>query len=94
MAPELVNRIEGLLRLDWSPELISGWLLEESGVRISHERIYQHVWEDRAIDGDLYRYPRRCGKPYRRRGRNGGTRSRITGRIGIEQRPEIVVEHD
>ncbi len=92
MTPELVNRIEGLLRLDWSPELISGRLLEESRIRISHERIYQHIWEDRTIGGDLYLYLRRCGKPYRRRGRNGGARSRIPGRIGIEQRPEIVDE--
>lgn len=90
MTPELVARIEELLRLDWSPELISGWLREEAGIRISHERIYQHIWEDRTIGGDLYLYLRRCGKPYRRRWRNGGTRSRIPNRIGIEQRPEIV----
>jgi len=92
MTPELVTRIEELLRLDWSPELISGWLREEAGIRISHERIYQHIWEDRTIGGDLYLHLRRCGKPYRRRGRNGGTRSRIPNRIGIEQRPEIVDE--
>ena len=36
-------RVEQLLREDWSPEQISGWLTREEGVSVSHERIYQHV---------------------------------------------------
>ena len=38
-------RVEQLLREDWSPEQISGWLTREEGVSVSHERIYQHVYE-------------------------------------------------
>ena len=40
-------RVEQLLREDWSPEQISGWLTREEGVSVSHERIYQHVYEDK-----------------------------------------------
>jgi len=93
MTSELVARIEELLRLDWSPELISGWLRKEEGIRISHERIYQHVWEDYRLGGDLFRHLRRGGKPYRpQKQRKDASRSRIPHRIGIEERPEIVDE--
>ena len=40
-------RVEQLLREDWSPEQVSGWLTWEEGVSVSHERIYQHVYEVR-----------------------------------------------
>jgi len=36
--------VESLLREDWSPEQISGWLLREQGLRASHEWIYQRVF--------------------------------------------------
>ncbi len=41
-------RVEQLLREDWSPEQISGWLTREEGVSVSHERIYQHVYRGQA----------------------------------------------
>ena len=41
-------RVEQLLREDWSPEQISGWLTREEGVSVSHERIYQHVYQARS----------------------------------------------
>jgi IS30 family transposase len=43
MTAELIDLIEEKLYLDWSPEQVSGWLIIEKKVRISHERIYQHV---------------------------------------------------
>ena len=49
-------RVEQLLREDWSPEQISGWLTREEGVSVSHERIYQHVYEDKRRGGDLHRH--------------------------------------
>ena len=51
-------RVEQLLREDWSPEQISGWLTREEGVSVSHERIYQHVYEDKRRGGDLHRHLR------------------------------------
>ena len=59
-------RVEQLLREDWSPEQISGWLTREEGVSVSHERIYQHVYEDKRRGGDLHRHLR-CQKPRRKR---------------------------
>jgi IS30 family transposase len=91
MTPALVADIEALLREEWSPEQIAGWLRVTWGFRISHERIYQHVWEDRANGGDLYRYLRRGGKRYRRHWGKGSA-SRIPHRVGIEARPAVVAQ--
>jgi IS30 family transposase len=30
----------------WSLEQISGWLSEQ-GIKLSHERIYQMIWDDK-----------------------------------------------
>ncbi len=92
MTTEFAARIEILIREDWSPEQISGYLRVVEGVLISHERIYRHVWQDRAYGGDLYISLRRGGKRYRRHRGNGASKSRIPNRIGIELRPEIVDE--
>lgn len=52
--------IEEKLRLSWSPEQISGRLLLDLGVKISHETIYQHVLRDSKKGGPL-RYCLRFG---------------------------------
>ncbi len=40
------RKIEVKLRqMRWSPEQISGWLSEQ-GIKLSHERIYQMIWDD------------------------------------------------
>lgn len=52
------QRVERLLREDWSPEQISGWLLREEDVSISHEWIYRYVYADKRRGGDLHRHLR------------------------------------
>lgn len=52
----------------WSPEQISFWLRAAYGVSLSHEWIYLMVWDDKRAGGDLWRFLRRRGKPYNRRG--------------------------
>jgi IS30 family transposase len=48
MTSELISLIEQHLRDDqWSPEQISG-RLAHSGIRISHETIYKHIWLDKS----------------------------------------------
>jgi IS30 family transposase len=48
-------RIEAKLRqMRWSPEQISGWLCEQ-GIKLSHECIYQMIWQDKRDGGDLWR---------------------------------------
>ena len=52
MTAEFIELIEEKLCLDWSPEQISGWLLHEKQQLLSHECIYQHVWEDKRQGGE------------------------------------------
>ena len=82
--------IEAKLRqMRWSPEQISGWLCEQ-GINLSHECIYQMIWQDKRDGGDLWRSLRRRGKRYNKRaGKNAG-RGLIPNRIDISERPAIV----
>ena len=86
----LRRRIEAKLRqMRWSPEQISGWLCEQ-GINLSHECIYQMIWQDKRDGGDLWRSLRRRGKRYNKRaGKNAG-RGLIPNRIDISERPAIV----
>ncbi len=60
-------KIEAKLRqMRWSPEQISGWLSEQ-GIKLSHERIYQMIWDDKRDGGNLWRSLRRRGKRYNKR---------------------------
>ena len=57
----LRRKIEAKLRqMRWSPEQISGWRFEQ-GIKLSHERIYQMIWQDKRDGGDLWRSLRRRG---------------------------------
>ena len=59
-------------QMRWSPEQISGWLSEQ-GIKLSHERIYQMIWDDKREGGNLWRCLRRRGKRYNKRaGKNAG----------------------
>ena len=93
MTPVMIELIEKKLREQWSPEQISGWLLEERDELLSHECIYQHVWGDKASGGDLYTHLRRRGKKYQWRGSDGKTsRGKIKNQVSIDERPVIVEE--
>ncbi len=41
-------RIQVLLREDWSPEQVAGWLRRHRQLAISHETIYRYIWATRA----------------------------------------------
>lgn len=81
--------VEDLLRRQWSPEQIAGWLKSAGHPRVSHERIYRYVGQDRERSGTLYLHLRHGAK---RRSRYGSYRraSAIANRVGIEERPVIV----
>lgn len=74
----------------WSPEQISFWLQAKRGVALSHEWIYQMIWDNKRTGGDLWRCLRRRGKPYNRRGAQHAGRGVIPHRIDIAERPAIV----
>ncbi len=84
------RKIEAKLRqMRWSPEQVSGWLRDQ-GIKLSHERIYQMIWQDKRDGGNLWRSLRRRGKRYNKRsGKNAG-RGLIPNRIDISERPAIV----
>jgi transposase, IS30 family len=77
------------IHLQWSPEQISNRMELELGEGVSHEWIYQFIYQDRKEGGELYlqlRWGRR-----KRKKRFGGRdkRGQIPNRVSIEKRPEI-----
>lgn len=81
--------VERLLREDWSPEQISLWLAKEGHLAISHEWIYQHILQDKAKGGTLFRHLR-CQKRRKKRYGSYERRGQLRNRISIEARPAIV----
>ena len=60
------QQVETLVREAWSPEQIHGRLQREHGHTISHEWMYQYIYQDQQAGGDLYR-SLRCQKTRRKR---------------------------
>jgi transposase, IS30 family len=82
--------VEHLIRLDWSPEQISGWLSLEGHLSISHETIYLYVWADKKAGGDLWQHLRQRSKKRRKRYRSHDSRGRLAGKRHISERPPEV----
>jgi transposase, IS30 family len=87
---EIKTHVENWLKEDFSPEQIVGRSKLEGFPCVSHERIYQYVWNDKKGKGLLYLHLRRKGRKYRKRGAAKDSRGIIKGRVDISQRPEIV----
>jgi IS30 family transposase len=74
----------------WSPEQISGWLELNEAITISHETIYQHIWQDRQHGGTLFKALRRKGKKYQLRSKDKQAgRGCIKNRVSINDRPQV-----
>ena len=65
--PVELARVEELLKEDWSPEQVSGYLLRTRELAISHETIYRHVWRDWKKGGGLHLHLRGARKQRRKR---------------------------
>jgi IS30 family transposase len=87
--PETWEIVEDKLKLDWSPEQISGWLSRTQPISVSHEWIYQYILMDKRMGGHLYEHLR-CKKKRRKRYGGDDRRGQLPNRVSIEQRPEIV----
>ncbi len=85
--------IERYLQKDFSPEQTAHWVLKYFGIQVSHEWIYQHLWEDKRNGGQLYQHLRRK-KKYRKRGANGDNRGKIPHQRCIEERPALVEKRE
>jgi transposase, IS30 family len=92
MTAEVVALVDAKLRLEWSPEQISGWLAREHAIFISHERIYQHVWADKRQGGTLYQHLRQSHKRRKKRYGSKDRRGQIKNRVSIDERPAIVAQ--
>lgn len=86
---ETWSLVKELMRQDWSPEQISGWLKRECGLSVSHEWIYQYVFADKRQGGDLYRHLR-CQKQRRKRYGAYSRRGQLRNRVSIDERPAVV----
>ncbi|MHB1400270.1 MAG: IS30 family transposase, partial [Trichloromonadaceae bacterium] len=88
--------VENKLRDDWPPEVIAYRVRadhpDDERMRVSHETIYRWVFLDAGQGGTLYRHLHRRRKHRRRQKRYGAGRRFIPGRVGIEERPEVVAQ--
>ena len=81
--------IESLLRQDWSPEQVSGWLAKEKQESVSHESIYQYIYSDKRRGGTLFHHLR-CRKKRRKRYGSYDRRGHMPNCRSIEKRPAVV----
>ncbi|MFQ5752692.1 MAG: IS30 family transposase [bacterium] len=81
--------IETLIRKDYSPEQIHGWLKENMAMSVSHEWIYQYILQDKKTGGDLYTHLR-CRKKRKKRYGANDRRGSIKNRVSIDDRPDVV----
>jgi len=86
--------VDTLLKKDYSPEQIVGVCKDEGIKCVSHERIYQYIWQDKKENGDLYTHLRRRGRKYRKRGNKKDLRGIIKNRISIDKRPKKVEKRE
>jgi len=87
---EVKQLVDTWIEEDYSPEQIVGRAKYESKSCVSHERMYQYIWQDKKNAGLLYKHLRRKGRKYRKRGAAKDSRGCIKNRIDISMRPAIV----
>ena len=83
------KQVEKLLREDWSPEQIHGWLDGQGLPTVSPEWIYQYILNDKAEGGDLYTHLR-CQKQRKKRYGSADKRGQLKNRVSIDERPAVV----
>ena len=85
--PADLRLVESLLRRQWSPEQVAGYLRRVGRLSISHETIYRHIWVDWRQGGTLHRELRGARKQRRKRYRSYDGRGRLAGKRHISERP-------
>ena len=79
--------VRKLIERKLSPKQVSGVLKRFRVLSISHETIYQHVWDDRRYGGDLHTHLRQATKKRRKRYGHHDSRGRLAGKRAITERP-------
>jgi hypothetical protein len=72
----------GLIREDWSPKQISGYLKKQENIAISHETIYKWIRRDKLNGGELYKH---CRHKLKHRKRPIGSAKNIPNRTSRER---------
>ncbi len=88
--PEQWLHVKALLEEKWSPEQIAGRLRLEGPFTISHETIYQYIWQDKKRGGTLFKHLRCSPKQRRKRHNTRDSRGILPGKRHISQRPPEV----
>jgi IS30 family transposase len=84
-----IKEIKTRLKNYHSPEQIAGRLKTEGEEWVSHETIYQMIYQNYQGLGKYQKYLRQGRKKRKKRGSLKGKRGGIPNRVGIEQRPTI-----
>ena len=91
IAEQVWTEIEAEIREEWSPEQIMGRRRSSGRTAVSRERIYQHIYENKADGGDLHTYLR-CRKKQRKRYGSYAKRGFRHKQTSIDERPQIVAD--
>ena len=89
---KVMNYIKDKLKLDWSPEQISGVMKKDKIPSVSHETIYKYIYINKHHGGKLYLKLRHKNKKYHKRGNEYNSRGVIKNRVMIDKRSKVV-EH-
>jgi transposase, IS30 family len=84
----LSKHIRERVLLHTSPNVISGELRRRGQVAPSKNTIYRYLARLKTMGDTLYQALPHSGKPYAKSGK-AGVKSKIIGRVGIENRPEV-----
>lgn len=90
LSTEVERELLYYLNDKWSPQQIYNRTKSNGCKMVSHETIYQYIWNDRRHKGKLYLHLRTQGKRYRKRGHMKDNRGLLADRIDISQRPPEV----
>jgi IS30 family transposase len=83
------ERVVQLLKMDYSPDQVSGYLDKMGEFAISYETIYRYLLADKKRGGELYKLLRCKGRKQRRK-RYGAydSRGRLAGKRPLADRPD------
>ena len=79
--------VRRLLRKQWSPEQISGYLKRHGQRCFSHETIYRYIWRDKKNGGQLWTHLRCSQKRRRKRYNSYDSRGKLSNKRNISERP-------
>lgn len=90
LTEQMKEDIEACLKKGWSPEQIVGRYALKGKEMVSHETIYNYIYEH--PEKALHKYLRRGKRKRQKRGQKYKKRGVLLNRVSIEERPTVVEE--